>query len=294
MKITDEIKTIVTHASCPDGKASAIILRNVFPDAEVKFLQHNSKEHLELPAEPGMIFCDFSPPRERYKEFVNAGAYVLDHHKHQKDIVEAFGERGLFADESKEPGYSGALLAYKVWENNTNIDWRLAQIDNTLRDFATLAGIRDCWVKESPRWIEACEQAAALHFYSEEYLLENGFSEAEKKLGKYLYEQILKKAKKTAQEKLIIRDKIAIMSGLETSDVADAAFELYDIDVLVGFGYVIEDGKSKVIVSMRSRNGCDVGAIAKAYGGGGHTQAAGFQISNGNEIVDSIFEILKR
>lgn len=110
------IRTIVTHENCSDGLASAMILKSVLPGAQVVFLSYNSAAHKELSAIPGMIFCDFSPYVERVQEFIDAGAIVLDHHKYQKDVVEAFGPNGVFADETSNPGVAGALLAYReVW-----------------------------------------------------------------------------------------------------------------------------------------------------------------------------------
>lgn len=110
------VKTIVTHDNCADGLASAMILRDVLPKAQLLFLQYNSPDHLNLEATEGMLFCDFSPPAGRVEEFTKAGAVVLDHHKGAKDIVAAFGEFGVFADEKDDPGVSGAVLAFReVW-----------------------------------------------------------------------------------------------------------------------------------------------------------------------------------
>jgi len=110
------VKTIVTHAACPDGVASAMILKSILPNAEVLAIHYNSPEQTNLKATEGMLFCDFTPPPERVTEFVEAGALVLDHHIKQKAVVDAFGSNGVFADEKLEPGISGAMLAYReVW-----------------------------------------------------------------------------------------------------------------------------------------------------------------------------------
>ncbi len=112
------VRRVIVHANCADGMASAMILHDALPDAEVVFLQHGTAEFLSLPATTGMLFCDISPPADRVAEFVGVGAIVLDHHKTVRDVVEAFGDCGVFADETKEPGVSGALLAYReVWDS---------------------------------------------------------------------------------------------------------------------------------------------------------------------------------
>ena len=110
----DNIKTIVTHDKCADGRASALILLDVFPGANVVFCNYNTPEYNDLPATEGMIFCDIVPPAHRVEEFIAVNAIVLDHHKTNKEIVAKFGDNGRFADEATEPGVSGASLAFEV------------------------------------------------------------------------------------------------------------------------------------------------------------------------------------
>lgn len=67
--------------------------------------------------------------------------------------------------------------------------------------------------------------------------------------------------------------RVAIVPTVETSDVMDVLAG--EVDIVAGFGYLCDAGKPKLTVSLRGR-GVDVSAIAKRYGGGGHTAAAGF------------------
>jgi len=138
----EAVTTIVTHKDCPDGVASALILRDALPDRRIVFLAHGSAELRDFPAEHGQLWCDIVPPRERVKEFVDAGAIVLDHHRGARDIVEAVAENGVFADEEAEPGVSGALLAYR------EVSVALGRADARLESFAKLAGVRDTWQRD--------------------------------------------------------------------------------------------------------------------------------------------------
>ena len=290
MKLENKITTIVTHKNatnpCPDGIASAIILSHVFPHESVIFLNQSSNDYLDLPAIPGMLFCDICPPKHRVQEFVNVGAYVLDHHAQSESIIKEFKERGIFANEVLEPGVSGAVLAYReIYEFYFGKD--------KTEKFARLAGIRDCWINSSPEWVEACQQACMLEFFGFEYFntpLIKFPSEHDIKMGGFLYNKKLEKAKETAEKHIIFNDEIAIATatGTEVNDVSKVIFETHsEISIVAGFQHVVDQGNLKIIISLRSCGDVDVGMIAKKYGGGGHKHAAGFSISTGN-IADSI------
>jgi hypothetical protein len=301
------VTRIIAHANCPDGYASAMILRDVL-DVPVQFVQYNTKEHLALPAEPGLLFCDFTPPYQgdpdRTQEFVDAGAIVIDHHKTARECIEAFGEHGIFGDEATEPGLSGALLAYRhVWLPLKG-DAEDAHVKGMIEDFATLAGIRDTWQKNHPRWAEACLQATALMFPPSDYLVE-GHGELSMLLGadwgKYLWAGRIREIKfrKACERALkdgfhfpsIRNTRVIMFQGVRmTSDAAEMAGDKYDL--IVGYEMFCEDNQPKIIFSTRSRTDFDCSALAKRYGGGGHTKAAGFNIKDPQETPFRLFERL--
>jgi oligoribonuclease NrnB/cAMP/cGMP phosphodiesterase (DHH superfamily) len=281
MKIENKITTIVTHKNatnpCPDGIASAIILSYVFPRTSFVFLNQSSKDYLDLPAVPGMLFCDICPPKHRVQEFVNVGAYVLDHHSHSESIVKEFKERGVFASEVLEPGVSGAVLAYReIYELYFGKDKK--------EKFARLAGVRDCWINNSPEWVEACQQACMLEFFGFEYFQKPFIrfpSDSDVKIGEFLYNKKIEKAKETAEKQTIFNDEIAIVTatGTEVDDVSKVIFETHpEVSIVAGFQHVIDQGNLKIIISLRSCGEVDVGMIAKKYSGGGHKHAAGFSL----------------
>jgi len=283
------VKHIVSHENCPDGIASAMILKNVLPDAKVTFLQYETPEHKGLVPEEGMLFCDFSPHKSRVVDFKEAGALVLDHHKSQEAVVELFGPNGVFADEKAEPGVCGAVLAFReVWEplmKATGIpdDFR-PFIRELIRDFATLAGIRDTWQRKDPRWIAACEQAEALPFWPIETLLDLAPEQWAQKLelGPILYAKRLKSAEKCIEKSFQFwttakQRRVVVFDGLKQS--SDAAEMLGDkADFVVGLGMTVENNDPQIIYSSRSHTGFNCSAFALAHGGGGHTAAAGCKL----------------
>ncbi|MEZ4444346.1 MAG: DHHA1 domain-containing protein [Polyangiaceae bacterium] len=274
-------QVVVAHADCPDGIASALLLHAALPEAEVRFVEHGTPEHRDLAAVAGMVFCDIVPPAARAAEFVAAGAVVLDHHRSARDVIAAFGPRGVFADEDDERGVSGALLAYReVWVP-------LLGESAPARRFAELAGIRDCWLTEHPDWREATNQAAALLLWGYPELATGpgvppSLSEAQAAAGARAVTRRADTARQiAARELLFATPRLAIYNDRErsVSDVAQAAFELHpELAVVAGFYFkVTSEGRMLLVCSLRSRPlGVDVAAIAKRLGGGGHRAAAGF------------------
>jgi len=277
-----DLKHIVVHDACPDGSASAMILKLCLPDADVQFVQYDSPQHETLKVRPNTIFADFSPHEGQVKDFISAEAVVLDHHKTQRDVVAEFGELGIFGDEVTEPGVCGAVLAFREV-------WRPLQMlpgsprDAEIMDFAKLAGIRDTWQTQDPRWREACEQAAALHFWPDDILLAARPELWQEKLslGPVLFQQKLDMAKRNADSSFRFTSeagtKVAVFEGSRTTSDAAEYLDGQEVDLVIGFDIFMQAGKPAMIFSMRSHTDFDCALMAKAHGGGGHTKAAGFK-----------------
>lgn len=286
------VTTIVTHADCPDGISSGLILLDALPNAEVVFTTYNTEPYRNLPAKPGMLFCDITPPRERAQEFVKVGAFVRDHHRGARDIVALFGERGVFAD---EPGVSGAMLAYRDWSAIVGNGPWLAQ-DNWFR-LAELAGIRDTWQRQDPRWREACAQAAALCFWPWPSLIRPADIRMTVLWQRHLLglleigETLLVRDEATARRCLSESSRVLVTGpagGLkaivfeggshESSNVADLV-DGAAADIVMAWHYRQEGERLLLDVSCRSRGAFKVVDLAKHFGGGGHDRAAGFTVA---------------
>lgn len=305
-KRLEAVKTIVTHRNaeepCADGVASAILLHEVLPKAEIVFCQLGTRQHAELPVSEGMLFCDLAPPRARALEFARAGAIVLDHHRGSQDIVENMAVLGrdaigIFADESIKPGVSGALLAFRyVWTPLAigTVGYLMARV--RAEAFARLVGIRDTWQAHSALWDQACAQAAALRFWPiGDWLMHDPFFTNFDvfsdllAIGPTLIAKqkaavagVLERAWRTTTRK---GTRLVIFEGTSfTSDAAEQ--DRGAADLVLGFGYQANEGEPlgpnresgdfRLLVSSRSHTNFDCMALAKAYGGGGHTRAAGF------------------
>jgi oligoribonuclease NrnB/cAMP/cGMP phosphodiesterase (DHH superfamily) len=278
------VKKIITHGGkCPDGKASAMILKKAYEavglNPEIQFVVHGTKEHSDLKPEPGLLFCDFCVPEENWEAFVEAGTLVLDHHKGVKSIGMAFSAagQGAFADETEHPGVSGATLAYEY------VFKPLALTDGGhVAPLARLAGVRDTWQKKDPDWQAACEQAEALAWWPNEHLLDPKADWTNiLALGPVLWEKKLDTAAKVAERAYHFVTKegthVALFQGMRMSSDASEALGA-DVDLAIGYDLLFEDGAFKMGFSTRSRATYDCKALAQAHGGGGHTRAAGFNV----------------
>ncbi|MDP2683484.1 MAG: hypothetical protein Q8P20_00350 [bacterium] len=283
-----KIERVITHGNCPDGMVSAIILYDALK-IEPEFMTHNSNNFLKMEASPNILFCDISPPEDRYEEFISANAMVLDHHKGTQNIVEAFGKNGVFADEVLNLGVSGALLAFReVWMHKKSTG------KEPIEALAILAGIRDTWQKQHELWPEACAQAAALTFYSWDYWknkIDNctgaiSFSN-ELSVGRAIFNNRMLKAAKLAKEAFKFdceNYKVAVFNDADyyTSDVAEI-LRAEGCNVIAGFYYTKNDANDErqlICFSIRTDDTIDACELAQtarvALPGGGHKRAAGF------------------
>ena len=286
-----QVTSIVCHDNCADGVVSAMLLSDALPQAKVQFCQYGNQQ-LALEVQPSMLFCDFAPHESRAPAFIAAGALILDHHKSARDVVAAFGARGIFGDEIAEPGVSGAVLAYRhVWLPLAGIrDKQDAEVAFA-EEIAALTGIRDTWQKQSPDWNTACELAESIKFFSQQsWLVRDPFAPQKRswwtsrlsvgqRLVERRHETVVKALNGAYRFTSTGGTRCVLFPGVRlTSDASEA--EGRGADLVVGFDYfAIEDGQAALGYSLRSNSsGFDCAAFCSAMGGGGHTKAAGFTV----------------
>jgi hypothetical protein len=307
-----QVRRIIVHRDCADGTAAAMILHDALPEASITAVAYGAEREALEPL-PGLLFCDMTPPPRYAQAFASAGAIVLDHHKGARELIALFGERGVYADAVKEPGVSGATLAYReVWRYLKHMGGE-TPVGSGVRRLARLAGVRDTWQRADPLWAEACAQAEVLMFYPLEYWLglNNAqaatripvprLNEREQLLGLDLLQRKLRRAREIAETGCLRlsqpvqhtpwgcvepRGAIAIFNDAPKPDsrISDVAEAMRDVDPAVklvcGFYYEPIRGGMQLTYSLRSSPGAKRTAkqIAVANGGGGHEPAAGFVI----------------
>lgn len=319
-----QIKHGIFHSSCPDGVASALIVKDALPDVRVSFVKYGTEEHKSIEPAPGTLFCDFSPwlpavgsgdtSSDRraalIKDWNDAGVVVLDHHS--RDVVEPYGELGVFGE--NEWLECGAMLAFEhVWlplREESGLD-----ANGYVRRIAELAAVRDTWQRNDPRWQEACEQASVMVFFAFEDLTLFSFESGEdySLIAKTLVNRQLSAARTAVSEAHRFSTKrgtrvLAFQGVSATSDAAElleraergadeqlsgGALEVAHTDLVVGFHYRADAGKLQLQFSTRSHTGFDCQALARAHGGNGHRAAAGFTVEVSPEIGGNPFAVFR-
>ena len=294
-----EVRTIIGHKSCPDGTAAAMICvralltQGLTPD--VKFVQYDTNEHTELPAEPGQLFVDITPPVSRWRDWIEYRPIVLDHHDTAEEAV--IGLNGSYG----HPENSGATLAFEhvmrpmaaVLDQTAGVPLSHSSPEfERWEKFAHLCRIRDTWQDKHPDFEEGCGVSHGVMFYGSWDLVESarkGDVPFDKiwDVGKDTYEKLMRKAElyaKTAHRFEIRKGertyKIGAFNCSERA-TSEAAHVLLEDGCDVAFGYfmLVEDGGVCLSVSLRSHKGdILVNEMAEKFGGGGHPPAAAFRI----------------
>ena len=294
------IRRVIVHKCCSDGTLAGAIIKQALPHVVVEECQYSTPEHEHLSAEPGLCFADFSPPASRVQEFVNAGAVVLDHHKGAEAIVRQFGDLGFFGDEVKMPGVSGAVLAYD------HIYVPICGQDEALQDFARLIGIRDTFQTGHPRWNEACQISAAVWSLPLGYWLSQKpvINDLVKLMGNTQIKRREAQVTNAYDQLEVIRlpgppwsPSFGIFADSKSciSDVAELARRKRLCENVLGFHFVKDGPKEplKLMVSCRSDGRLDSAMLAKYFGGGGHTKAAGFSLPYNPWDSPSPFQVIQ-
>jgi hypothetical protein len=269
------------------------------------------------------LFCDIVPYEGNVEEMAG-NTIVLDHHAGVRHIVEAFGERGVFADAETEPGVSGTSLAYReVWMSvldhvlaskfkgdkdrpiNPVRDSEMATLFEKralVAEFALLSGLRDCRVLDHPRFQDAQHLAKFLMSKPLRFFINSDepnrdhvpfLNKDEMKEGEILFNahdssvssalsmsvQMTAEALGEKLDMLVFQDN-AVGFRL-TSDLSERAVEAgTSATVVAGFFYTPPGpgGDPVLTYSLRGLKGFDVSAFARANGGNGHVNMAGFAV----------------
>jgi oligoribonuclease NrnB/cAMP/cGMP phosphodiesterase (DHH superfamily) len=288
---------IYYHNACPDGWTAAYIANRRWPYAEFKPLDHGlTKEQIQdiVNESTGkdVLMVDYSLRSRQDNDWIAKVAksfHILDHHK----TAQAALEGAPYA--TFDMNRSGAGLAWDYLFGRDSIYGEEfgGGLDNIRPWWADYTEVRDLWQWDRyPNSREVCAYLGTLPFTVEAYsVLDRMTSLQAADLGKGALahiEHFVRETVKNVRYGVLENHKVAVLNAtyLNCSEIGNelaknAAFSLtwFERGDLYHF-------------SLRSIGDFDVSAIAKKFGGGGHRNAAGFQLPylEGREFIDDVLD----
>lgn len=258
-------KLVLYHANCWDGFCAAWVCRKVYPDAEFQAVQYGQQPPDVTGRE--VLIVDFSYPREQLLAMKESAKnlHVLDHHKTAEVALRDLAFCTF--DLSK----SGGRLA---WEHFFPGQKSPGIVDYTEdRDLWT-------WFIPGSKSVNAALRSYPLNFEIWDEFGKLSALELFERLGcegnaiLRVEAEIVRSHVRNAHE--IELDGHRVLCVNATTLISEIGGELAK-DRPFGVTWFEGDNNERVY-SLRSRDGgIDVSAIAKAHGGGGHRNAAGFR-----------------
>ncbi len=285
----------IYHGNCDDGFGAAWAVWRRWPD--VHFVPGIYGKPLPDASGKHVLFVDFSDKRPGILAMgkVAASVVIIDHHKTAAEELAGFpqfdGAISSLPDLFEQAEFMGEVPV-AVWfdmdQSGALMAWQFATGTNR-RDFPPpqmLAFIEDRDLWRFTYQDKTRQFSAALRTYPQDFetwdriasevnvLIEDG--RAVLRAHTHNVEQIAREAYMTEVGGVAV--PVVNAPYHYASDVASRLLQLYPDAAFVGAWFQRGDGF--VQWSLRSEDHrTDVSAIAKAFGGGGHRNAAGFQVS---------------
>lgn len=302
---------IIYHNNCPDGWCAAFICKMKYPEAELMGMNHGPDPSvvealIYYATGKDVIMVDYSLRTRELNDRLNAVAKsfrILDHHKTAKAALE--GASYATFDMKR----SGAGLAWD-YLFGADSDYRTqVSAHNPLGEPSMSPLTRPWWVnytEDQDLWNWALPNSEKINAYLmvqprtmeswKEMLRDAELDEKEatKRGGgvRSYIEYYTRSVVAEAQEGVFVFEgtnyRTAVLN-IPYAGVSEAGSALCKTGYPVSLLW-FERGDGVTQFSLRGDGSVDVSAIAKTYGGGGHNNAAGFQLSleKGRALVDLV------
>lgn len=294
---------IYYHGNCPDGWCAAYIAKKQFPEAQLRPLNHGLTDEqinaiIAESTGKEVFMLDYTlRTRENNDRLANAAKafLIIDHHKTAKATLE--GATYAVFDMAR----SGAGLTWdhlfgpiklEIFRDGQPTGEFMESEGNPRPWFVNYIEDRDLWKWSLPNGKEICAYLDSVPWTIESFdklmyielsnVLEFGRG-AVAHLNGYVTKTL-----EDAREGMILGHK-AMFLNAPYSGCSELGMHLAEN---VGVGVTWFERKDNVITfSLRGNGGVDVSEIAKQFGGGGHHNAAGFQLPylKGRELLDLAF-----
>jgi oligoribonuclease NrnB/cAMP/cGMP phosphodiesterase (DHH superfamily) len=288
---------IYSHGHCPDGFTAALIAKRRYPEAEVIFLDHGADHTTALSKAifKDVLMLDFSLRTREENDSLAERTHsfrILDHHKTAEAVLKD-APYAVFDMKRSGAGLTWDYLFGKDAKQELTVenDYFTYPLPKDRPWYVDYVEDRDLWNWKLPRSKEVCAYLGTLPLEFEAWKHLDGtdwLSAANQGTGALAHiDHYVREAVKQAQIGTIGGASIAVLNVpyLNCSEIGD------ELAKTTNFGLTwFERGDGMIQFSLRSIGDFDVSEVAKKMGGGGHKNAAGFQLTvpQGRALIDSI------
>lgn len=294
----------IYHFPCDDGFASAWIARKRWPDVQVVPTNYG----LPLPdvdfIGKNVLIADFSYKPDAISELMMSyGArsiIILDHHKTARADLKDFtvemcgtakfvaGDmEGMFSDFA-ELGRPAVAARFDMERSGASLTWEFCFPDDPMPELIKYIEDRDLWRMSLPktRQVSLFLRSFPYDFSTWTTIVDN-MSDPVSRSGSLkqaeaierFYDNKLAEMLPTATIKTIGKWSGVPVAHAPYAFASDLAHELLKKNPDAPFAAVVVDAYGSRTYSLRSENSRqDVSEVARAFGGGGHRNAAGFRV----------------
>lgn len=277
---------LVTHGSCPDGCAAAVLATKIFPHLQVVWGTHNSindqvmQAALRLRDGGTLILADICSDAETLgkvaEDLKTRGGKLLvcEHHQTREFLSVWKAPEGLSCEVIFDNGRCGSKIFFDRWVSEKP---ELAPYE----DFIRLTNDRDLWLNQDAKSADF----ARLHHTQGDARYLARFVENPSTTLTLVEQTILDYQARKDQEKidrLLERIEIkdddmgntygVIYGEADSTEMLHQAIQKHDLEYAIHIN--LNAGKG----SIRGRGKFDCAAWAEKRGGGGHKSASGFPV----------------
>lgn len=277
---------IITHKNCPDGSASAVIAKNIFPTIALFPCNHQQIDHQILKILNGLdtgekllisdicckeeVLTKMLPLIKEKKIFLG----IYDHHDSTNWLKNFKLPEGVEGEIIFDSSRCGCKIFYDTYLK------KFPEI-KVYEDFINVNNDRDLWLQQDKRSVSLAKfhQILGDQQYISRFLTNPrmAFDEKETLILEYEKEQETKKHHTLLNNMQVKIDENDFRYGLiygeaDSSDLLNLAIEKFDLEYAILINLNSRKG------SIRSRGNMDCVEYASKFGGGGHRRASGFKI----------------
>lgn len=272
---------ILYHADCPDGFGAAFAAWKKFGHRAAYIPVQHGKPYPDGLEKKEVYICDFSYPDDILLEIekIAKRLVVLDHHLSAREWVERVRE--YIFDNNR----SGAGITWDYLHQDKKRPVLINYIeDGDLYRYA-LPNARAllAYIYNQPRNFETWDK------------LLTALESEEKRNNMLRLGEVYDKHFKSLVEKIAAHAELVSFEGYVCYLASAPKMFATDVGNLLArknppFALVVRAETDGIVVSMRSDGTVNVANIAKTYGGGGHSAAAGFRIGYGEQVPWKLFK----